>query len=363
MEKVPISFLVDDPAPGVSVYYFHYIHGGNPVTEDGRPLLKMYPNSFLNDFCDIVERWGMKGKFSVIPMPANQGDIINGINGMEDSQLKEWLDTVKKRLIPSFSICPEMITHTDAIDVKTGESLGIPEMIWSRTQDTTTMTPYISYAYSILKKAGFDCSGVTTPGSFGLKNESVVAASVAQATADVYGKKNSWIFQRSLTGVPGAKPYVVYDDGDKCVVAIPTTTNDATWQTINSTETSDEYISRVADRTITADGKGGQIIEVLETGGFPILFSHWQGLASNGLYTGLKVMNEIGKRVNEHLSDRVEWMSFEEILDMVVKDKKNYPMPDFDNMVENLLKDKRVTTRPDFSEEDIRENPYFQPYT
>ena len=363
MKKVPISLIVDDPAPGISVYYYHYIHGGNPVTEDGRPLINKYPNSFLKEFCDMVDRWGMKGKFSVVPNPAGMGNVTSGIEGVSESELKEWLDTVKKRLLPSFSICPEMITHTDALDITTGESTGIPEMIWSRTQDRTTLTPYIAYAYSILKEAGFDCCGVTPPGSFGLKTERETLAAVSQATYDVWGKKNSWMFFRSLTGLPGAKPYIAYDDGDKCLVCIPATTNDATWQTINSTETSDEYISRVADRTITADGKGGQIIEVLETGGYPVLFSHWQGLASNGLYTGLRAMNEIGRRIKEHLSDRVEWMSYEEIMNMVINDKESYPMPDFENMVENLLKDERVTSRPDFSEEEIRTNPYFQPLT
>lgn len=362
MKKVPISLIVDDPAPGVSVYYYHDIHGDNPVTEDGRSLMKMYPNSFLNDFCDMVDRWRMKGKFSVIPMPANQGDIINGITGMENSQLKEWLDIVKERLVPAFSICPELITHTVAIDVNTGKSLEMPERIWANAQDRTTITPYISYAYSILKKAGFECSGVTSPGTFGLQVEGEMVASIAQATYAIFEKKNSWHFLRSLAGVPGGKPWVEYDDGDKCVVDIPATTNDATWQTINCTDTSDEYISRVADRTITADGKGGQIIDVLETGGYPVLFSHWQGLASNGLYTGLKAMNEIGRRINEHLSDKVEWMSYDEILEMVVNDKKSYPKPDFENIVENLLNNEWVRSRPDFSEEDIRTNPYFKVY-
>ena len=68
---------------------------------------------------------------------------------------------------------------------------------------------------------------------------------------------------------------------------------------------------------------------ILETGGYPILITHWQSLMSNGLGTGLKVMDEVGRRITEHLSDRVEWMSFEQITDLVVTNKAEYPKPIF----------------------------------
>jgi len=71
------------------------------------------------------------------------------------------------------------------------------------------------------------------------------------------------------------------------------------------------------------------MIRVLETNGYPILITHWQSLMSNGLGTGLRVLDEIGRRINENLSDKVEWMSFEELLDMVLNDKAAYPKPEF----------------------------------
>ena len=94
---------------------------------------------------------------------------------------------------------------------------------------------------------------------------------------------------------------------------------------IHCTDTSEEYISRVADELITKDGKEGEIIRVLETGGYPILITHWQSLASNGLFTGVKVLREVAKRIEDNLSDRVEWMSVEEIMEMVIADKESYP--------------------------------------
>ena len=89
-------------------------------------------------------------------------------------------------------------------------------------------------------------------------------------------------------------------------------------------------VRAIADELITLNGKSGQIIRVLETDGYPILITHWQSLASNGLFTGLRVLDEVGRRVNLLLSDRVEWMSFEEITRMVAGDKENYPCPEFD---------------------------------
>ena len=76
MKKVPISLIVDDPAP---VYSTFYTHRKNHMSDYGEPLLEKFPNSFLFDFCDMIERNGMKGKFSVVPMVAKQGDIINGL--------------------------------------------------------------------------------------------------------------------------------------------------------------------------------------------------------------------------------------------------------------------------------------------
>lgn len=82
---------------------------------------------------------------------------------------------------------------------------------------------------------------------------------------------------------------------------------------------------------ITADGKDGQIIRVLETGGWPILISHWQSLMSNGLDTGLRILDEVGRRIGEHLSDRVEWKGFAGIMEMVAADPDSCPKPCFGN--------------------------------
>ena len=55
--KTPISWIIDDPAPIISVYYEH---AGKATTQDGRPLIPTYPHEMLFVFCDIIEKHGIR---------------------------------------------------------------------------------------------------------------------------------------------------------------------------------------------------------------------------------------------------------------------------------------------------------------
>lgn len=324
--KTPISWIIDDPAPIISVYYEH---AGKSTTQDGRPLVPTYPNEMLFEFCDIIERRGIRGKFSVIPMPGNKGDIVNGLEGVHAEQLNEWLDCVKSRVIPAFSVGPEMLTHHKAVDLATGNALPMNERDWASTQTRESFTPYIAKALSLLKQVGINAIGVTSPWDFGIEVEEEYETAISAAVKQVHGSDKAWFFLRGLRDRPNAKPWVAREDDGRTLISIPATTRDYIWATIDTPRTDDEYISEIADKLITADGKEGEVIRVLETGGYPVLITHWQSLMSNGLGTGLRVMDEVGRRIKEHLSDRVEWMSFEQITDLVLADKENYPKPVF----------------------------------
>lgn len=315
MKKVPISLIIDDPAPRVFVYYEH---ADTPFTADGRPLKTEVPNEFLMDFCCVMEEHGIKGKFSVVPMPGGRGDIVNGIPGFDDSEIQQWLDTVRARVSKYFSIGPEMLTHAQAVDLETGKLMDIREDAWSMKQNRQTLAPYIAKAFSLLKEVGINATGVTSPWDFGVEVEDDYAAAISDAIYQVFGKKKGWYFLRSLRHVPNARPWIAYDAGGRKMVAIPSTLDEHFWQTMDTTETSEEYVNHIADSYLTADGKQGEILDVLNTNGYPILICHWQSLFSNGLGTGLRVLNEVAHRINTHLSDRVEWMCFEEIMDLIL---------------------------------------------
>ena len=177
---------------------------------------------------------------------------------------------------------------------------------------------------------------MTSPWDFGIEVEDEYVRYISDAVKEVYGKDNSWYFLRSLRNTPNAKPWVAYEDGERTVVSIPATLKDHTWQTINTTKNDDEFIRSVADQIINDDATAGEMIDVLNSGGYPILLAHWQSLVSNGLATGIRVLDLVAERINRNLSDRVEWMSFEQIMDLVIADKKSFPKPDFDNIIKFL---------------------------
>ena len=321
MKKIPITLIIDDSAPFISTPYFNR----NPrVTGDGRPLVPYYPNKAIFDFADIVEKYGIKGKFSIVPMAGNQGDILNGFEGIDKSGSDAWLACAKERIYPSFSICPEVLSHCKAVDLKTGKPLAEREDEWSFSQDRTTLTPYIARAFELIRAAGFDSHGITSPWQFGIEVEKEYNIALSKALYDVYGYKNAYYFLHSRRDVPNAKPWIAHEEDGRCVVSSPATVYDYFWQTMDTPETGDELIKKVADSYITEDGKGGDIIKELELGAYPILCTHWQSLCSNGALTGIRALREVAKRINEHLLDRVEWVSFDTLLDLVISDKDNF---------------------------------------
>ncbi len=169
--RIPISLIIDDPAPVVNPFYLSAVSGTTNYehaklrqeTKDGRPLIKKIPRSLLLDFCDTVERRGIKGKFSVVPMVGNSGDIVNGFRDVSDDELCDWIDIVRSRIEGRFTVGPEMLTYNFAVDLETGRALPVNEHIWSQSQDRRTLTPYIAKALSLLKSVGFDAFGVTSP--------------------------------------------------------------------------------------------------------------------------------------------------------------------------------------------------------
>jgi hypothetical protein len=320
-KKVPICFMVDDSAPLIHVYWFHKKpeNGKGPFTKDGRALLKNVPNSFLDKFCDVVTKFKIAGKISIVPSPGGEGDIVNGIPGFEKSLVTDWLNTVKKRLSDRFDFSPEMLTHNKALDLKTGKYSEENESEWSKKQGRTIFTPYIIHCLELLKKVGIDATGITSPWTFGkmVENEYVEAMIVAQKK--VYNRELSWYFLHTLDDQPEKKPWIALKKDNCILVSIASNMDDYFWETIDSPRTDPEYIQSIADKYITGDGKGGSIINVLNKGGWPVFVTHWQSLYSNGLETGLKVLEEVGKRIDIHLKDRVEWRTCMELTKLTVK--------------------------------------------
>ena len=313
--KIPIALLIDDSCPLVHVYRHHWedVHKLPPTTTDGRPLLDIIPNDFLDRFCDVVTRYGMAGKFSIVPAPAGKGDIVHGIEGFDPHITRQWLDTVQQRLSKRFDFTPEGITHNLAVDLSTGAYFDQGEADWSQTQNRITLTPYLVRELDMLKEAGFDAAGITSCWVFGQKVEAEYIAAIVAAQQAVFQRRSSWYFLHIWHRYPHERPYIAYQRDNAVLVAINSTVDDFFWATINSPRTDREYIESLTDQLLTADGKGGAIRNVIDAGGWPILMNHWQSFFSNGLETGLAVLDLLGERVSATLADEVVWLTCSEI--------------------------------------------------
>ncbi len=313
MKKVPISLIIDDPTPLVHIYREH--RTGGPVLESGEALLPEIPTEFLERFCDAVEEFGIKGKFSIVPMPGCRGDIVHGIEGHPLSEVRRWLEIARTRLSPYFDFCPEVLTHHKALDLATGTFLPENEQQWAAHQDRATLAAYIGRALELMREADVTPTGITSPWRFGAAVEEDYVAAICDAFDQVLGKKKSWYFLHNDTENPNVRPFVKYREADRCVVSVVRTVDDHLWQTIFCPRCDEEYIQTVADALITRDGTAGQIIDALNRNSYPILVTHWQSLFSNGRETGLRILREVGRRIREHLSDTVQWTGFSALMD------------------------------------------------
>ncbi len=321
MQPVPICLIVDDPCPGLHLYFIHAARrapeGRDPLTADGRPLLPTMPNAMIERFCEIAEEFGIRGKFSVVPRPGVAGSINSRLEGVAPDEMKRWLDVARRRVTPQFDITPEMITHDWAIDLSTLQPLSENEHDWSQRQTVETLRPYIAFALEELRQAGFDATGVTSPWHFGEQVEAHYARAILQAQEQVYGRRDTWYFLNFRDAVDARAEVMIRETDAAGVrhscVSVIATCHDMIWQTMDSPRTDPEYIGQIADLYLTADGTSGRIRELLDGGGDIVLCTHWQSLFSNGTMTGLQVLAKIGQRVRDALGDAVRWMKCSEL--------------------------------------------------
>ena len=307
MKKLPIALNIDD---GCAVYNATYQHTRKPgkITFGGEKLVEFIPNSFAVKLCDLLNKYNVKGKLSIIPLPG-------GKNPYETSEGKKWLKIINSRLGGKFSFCPEMLTHYFAYDIKNDCYTNDLEYVWAEKQDANSLQEYIELALKTLSSRGVEVSGVSSPWGFGGTNLENYKHAVSEAYYNVFNKKQTWVFVEFYEGK--GKPHLLID-GDKKLVSIPATTNDCIWDTMEYNDTSDEFILKCADKYISGDGKSGLIIDTLNNGGIPCILTHYTSLYSNGRETGLKVLEITLQRIEKFLSDKVEFKSFDEIMKMCI---------------------------------------------
>ena len=307
---LPITLIIDDPAPLINVHWWHVAEPATtdrPVLASGEPVARHIPLDFLEQFVEVLERWRVRGKFSVLPFPAGLGPIDRGWPGCDEHALDQWLGLVRGHVTPLMDITPEILTHARALDLDTMTRLDEDERDWSRRQSAATMAPYIGRALEILNRVGLPATGVTSPWDFGSEVEDEYRAAIHQALSAANGLDRTWYFMHSDNEGTAFRSHLAWSKGDSWLVSLWAQVGDYLWDTMVTPAVGEEHIGSVADAYLTEDGRGGRLAELFQAGTPMVLCTHWQSLFSNGRRTGLRILNEVCRRVARCWGDRVEW--------------------------------------------------------
>lgn len=304
--RLPVTVLLDDPAPCRNPAWYEFPEQGN---------VAVVPNSFTEEFADLVDRTGAAGKFSVVPCPGAQGRIDEGMPGISDEEMAGFLRLVRERIAPRWDISPEMLTHNKALDLATMQPLPEREDVWAARQDERILTPYIARGLEILRNVGLEPNGVTSPWAFGQEVEKEYAGAIETALRTICGVRVGWYFLHMDPYSPLVPPRVMRLDpaNGTALVSIATGARqssaghyDFAWRT-QLGEPDD------IDALLTGDGAGGRLAE-LYANGSPLAFhTHWQSLFSNGSGAGLAAMGRLIERINRVWGERVRWTSAREL--------------------------------------------------
>lgn len=306
---IPISLLVDDGAP-INPMFFH-----DPPCKHSL----LMPNSLLRDFADLCCDYGVKGKFSVLPMPCCLGGIDGELNHVPQRHLREFLKIVRNKIAPHFDISPEILTHLAVYRMVEGGFAHMYEDEWLARATLDEMTDYISLALEILDHVGLPATGVTSPWSAGEKNEDQYAQAIGKAQWRVHQRAVSWYFLHVLSKGPVHGPSIHYRDPSTghVVVSIPAMTDDPFWDTqrpaSNSRQTARTAARSAVDALLSPDGTSGRIPEVV-AGRCPItILTHWPSLYSDGTYAGLWGLEQLLARIKKVYGDNLKWVTCNEL--------------------------------------------------
>jgi len=291
MSKIPFSLILDDGCPHK-------------------------PVAFTKRFVEICARHGIKGKFSIMPMPFCDGRIDQSVLTVAPENLKEFLRIAHDDLMPRFSITPEILTHSWVYDMVNGGYIeGLREDDFCDTRSRNEIAPYVGYALELLMSVGLTPSGVTSPWMAGLKNEAEYAAGIGMAFKNVM-KKDKCFYFLHCSSDPIKVPTVMCDSPETgLVVTVPAVTGDAFWCTQEGTtdQEAKDNARNAIDALLSEDGKTGTIREIADAGKPVTLLTHWQSLFSVGRETGLDGLNTLAERINRVFGSGMEWLTLEEM--------------------------------------------------
>jgi hypothetical protein len=318
--RVPVSFIIDDSTCLVNLAHFCIPQFAevfpDRYLQPWRTLPREIPDAFVRKFGEWCHERGVKGKYSIVPYPACVGWVDREMPGWTRKELEQSLDLVRTLMVPDWDIHPEMVSHTWVIDTKTGRPYEerserfMENWRWTDGKSVDQLADYIGYALRILKNAGLQCEGMTTPGGFGNRVLPQLARATLEACRDVYRAEIPHYFRHLFTDERSVAPRVEYASGlegadPECVVSIIGCTGDwfGGW---------DGLTPGKVEQFITEDGNGGRLPEVIRRGEPAVLVCHWPGIYYNGEEVGFNIFQEVVRRLHATY-DHLVWMKLSEI--------------------------------------------------
>lgn len=305
---LPVSLIIDDSVPCLNALYYFRLQVNREEYEGHERLI---PLDFLKQFADVCQKWGIRGKFTVLPYPAGLGTILDGWEGCDQGELAAWLELTRLAITPQFDITPEILTHTLALDLKTHHLIPEAEHLWMAKRTQTELAEYMSTAVDLLRQAGFAPTGITQPCFFKGDRPAYDRAVLEAIRLDGGNPAGTvaFYFIDFNPDVPPVPPHpVVLLDREKgeAVVSILAYTDDYFW---NLQYPQPPGYLQMADELITADGQAGRLVELMRGGAWATFCSHWQSLYSNGSRQGLAGLDEVAARLARTFGARLMWMT------------------------------------------------------
>lgn len=322
-DRVPVSLIIDDSTCLVNLNRFAVPQfaeaSGSPerYRQPWREWPVEIPDDFVRRFVDWCGERGVRGKYSVVPYPACVGRIDRVLPGWTGKELDASIELVRTRVTRDWDIHPEMVTHTHAVDLKTGHphaerSPRFQEnWEWTTGKSADELAAYMAYALQILKNVGLPCEGITTPGGFGNRVLPELSRATLDACRSVYGTEIPHYFRHLYSeGDRSVAPRVEYASGlggpdPRCVVSIIGCTGDWTggWDCSPEPE---------PDRFITPDLQRGRMVDIIRREEPACMVCHWTGIYFNGRELGFKAFQEVVRRLHARF-DNLVWMKNSEI--------------------------------------------------
>ncbi len=304
--KAMISLIIDDGAPVDPLFY----------ELPGYETPFLVPAEFTRRVADTFDRFDMRGKLSVIPMPSCLGRIDQSLKRVPQDHLNEFLKLVRERIAPRFDITPEFLTHLRAYDLKTAGYQHIYEDVWISRAPLAEIVEYFELAFQILKNVGLEATGITSPWVSGIDVEKKYAQGLAEAQWKVFRRKLTWYFLHATSWNAPRNCSLEYEDRQRgqVVISVPANSADIFWSMERPTPADRlQFIQEGIDRLVSADGRTGRIRQLIESGHPIVLITHWQSLYTQGTGQGLEGLQALVERIRKVFGGSLQWVSCSEL--------------------------------------------------